>query len=216
MVGRRAGVDRALDLLTGQFRSTMQFLGDDVGRGAAEARPRSAHARRRARAEALRRGAWGACGAAWGGGRHQDHLAAAIWRVPCANAGPGTEATGQALAGRMVTGAAPAVLELRAGREGRAALVRAGGRVGSGAGGFSASSARARSTRHLELRVAADGPVVRGDQHLGVGVDAVVLDRPAELVEPGRVARDGDVGAVDQLVAVRRRCRPRRPRCGRR
>jgi L-lactate dehydrogenase (cytochrome) len=27
MVGGEAGVDRALDLLSGQFRSTMQFLG---------------------------------------------------------------------------------------------------------------------------------------------------------------------------------------------
>src|SRR5580692_11358755 len=91
---------------------------------------------------------------------------------------------------------------LWAGWERRAALVRAGGRVGERGGRVLRQHRQGAVDRYFELRVAADGPVVRGDQDLGVGVDAVVLDRPAGIVEPGRVPGDGDVGAVDQFVAV--------------
>ena len=138
MAGGEAGVDRALDLLIGQFKSTMQFLGMT---SVAELR------------------------------KHGRDL---------------------------LTRAAV----LRAGREGRAALDRAGGRVGERGRGFSSSSARARSTATSSW---GSWPTAQSSgvmQHLRVGVDAVVLHGPAELVEPGGVPRDGDPGAVDQAVAV--------------
>src|ERR1700728_1244600 len=89
----------------------------------------------------------------------------------------------------------------RAGREGRAALGRAGGRVGQRWPRGLLKQGERPVDGHLKLRGVGGGPVVRGDQHLGVRVDAVVLHRPAELGEPGRVARDRDPGAVDEAVA---------------
>jgi L-lactate dehydrogenase (cytochrome) len=56
MVGGEAGVDRALDLLTGQFRSTMQFLGMT---SVAELRKHGPDLLTRGAAGALRVGRWG-------------------------------------------------------------------------------------------------------------------------------------------------------------
>src|SRR2546422_2547055 len=55
----------------------------------------------------------------------------------------------------------------------------------------------------LQLGVPAGRRIVRGDQHLDVRVDAVVLHAPAVLVEVERVPGHGDGGTVEDRKSTR-------------
>ena len=136
MAGGEAGVDRALDLMSGQFRSTMQFLGMT---SVAELRKHGADLL--TRAAVLRAGREGLLGRCLG--------VRALARKKSTLCGCFSSATKQV--SKIIGGRAGMVANAwgwgygRGGRGGR----RLSGPVagsGSGAGGFSASIARARST----------------------------------------------------------------------
>ena len=89
------------------------------------------------------------------------------------------------------------------GRERTARLDRAGGDLRRGRGRLLVQRVESELDCGLQLRVPAGRRVVRGDPHLYVRVDAVVLHAPAVLVEGERVPRHGDGRTVDQaLVAL--------------